>query len=298
MAVRRKRLRTRGGVFLLPAVFTVANIFLGVYSIVLSFRGEFGAAGLVIGFAILADLVDGRVARFAGAASDFGRELDSLADVVSFGVAPAVLAYAWVLHRWPQTGWLVAALFTVCAAVRLARFNVGRLSTDPRYYTGMSSPAAAAVVGAAAYAYPTTPGHPWAAAACLFGMLALALLMNSPLRYPSFRGQTGRRPQSHRMLVVLAVFIVAMIAEPVAMFALLAVGYALTPLFGSLRRAGRRLRRSGAAATGERNRLGPMGTPVGTSAVGTSAAETAAVGTRGGGNSAPRRSVAPSSPDS
>jgi CDP-diacylglycerol--serine O-phosphatidyltransferase len=248
--MKRQRLRTRGGVFLLPAVFTVANIFLGFFSIIQSFRGEFGSAGLIIGFAILADVVDGRVARFAGATSEFGRELDSLADVVSFGVAPAVLAYAWVLHRWPQTGWLVAALFTICAAVRLARFNVGRLNTDPRYYTGMSSPAAAAVIGAVVYWHPASPENSLAAAACLFGTLGLALLMNSPVRYPSFKSQTGRRPQSHRTLVVLAVFIVATIAEPVAMFLVLAGGYAAAPLLGGLRRLGRHAGRPVSSVSG------------------------------------------------
>lgn len=263
--MKRKRLRTRRGVFLLPAVFTVANIFLGFLSIVQSFRGEFGSAGLIIGFAILADVVDGRVARFAGATSEFGRELDSLADVVSFGVAPAVLAYAWVLYRWPQTGWLVAALFTICAAVRLARFNVGRLNTDPRYYTGMSSPAAAAVVGAVTYWHPAPPENPLAAAACLFGTLGLALLMNSPVRYPSFKSQTGRKPQSHRMLVVLAVFIVATIAEPVAMFLVLSLGYASSPLIRGVRGLGERL--LGSPAAGGRKSggatLGRAGAPTG-----------------------------------
>ena len=255
--MKRQRLRTRGGVFLLPAVFTVANIFLGFFSIVQSFRGEFGSAGLIIGFAILADVVDGRVARFAGATSEFGRELDSLADVVSFGVAPAVLAYAWVLHRWPQIGWLVAALFTICAAVRLARFNVGRLDADPRYYTGMSSPAAAAVVGAVTYWQPGSPENSLAAAVCLFGTLGLALLMNSPVRYPSFKSQTGRRPQSHRTLVVLAVFIVATIAEPVAMFLVLSFGYAATPLIRGLRGLGGRLIGSPSGAPRKEDRVAP-----------------------------------------
>lgn len=227
---------------MVPALFTVANIFLGVFSIVQSLRGDFGSAGLIIGFAIIADVVDGRVARFAGATSEFGRELDSLADMVSFGVAPAVLAYAWVLHQWPRTGWLVAALFTVCAAVRLARFNVGRLNTDPRYYTGMSSPAAAAVVGALAYWHPETPESALAAAAGLFGILALALLMNSPVRYPSFKSRTGRKPQSHRTLVVVAVFSVAIIAEPVMMFLALSFGFAVSPLLRRFRVAGRRWR--------------------------------------------------------
>ena len=114
------------------------------------------------------------------------------------------------------------------------------LDADPRYYTGMSSPAAAAVVGAVTYWHPVSPANAMAAAACLFGMLALALLMNSPVRYPSFKSQTGRRPQSHRTLVVLAVFIVATIAEPVAMFLVLAFGYATSPLLRGLRGLGGR----------------------------------------------------------
>ena len=226
--MKRPRLRTRRGVFLLPALFTVANIFLGFFSIIQSLEGEFAAAALAIGFAILADLMDGRVARFAEATSEFGRELDSLADMTSFGVAPAVLAFTWVLHRWPQTGWLVAALFVVCAAVRLARFNVGRLSVDPRFYFGMSSPAAAAVVGAVVYWHPEPPESRLAAAACLFGLLAVALLMNSPVRYLSFKGLAGRQPQSYRTLVVVAVFVVAAIAEPVVMFLFLAGAYAVS----------------------------------------------------------------------
>lgn len=258
--MKRPHLRTRRGVFLLPALFTIANIFLGFFSIVQSLRGEFGSAALAIGFAILADLVDGRVARFASATSDFGRELDSLADMSSFGVAPAVLSYAWILHRWPQTGWLVAALFAVCAAVRLARFNVGRLNADPGYYTGMSSPAAAAVVGAVIYWHPQTPENAVAAAACLFGTLALALLMNSPVRYLSFKALTGRRPQSHRTLVVVAVFIVAAIAEPVAMFLFLAGAYAVSPLFRAAPRLARRSRRT-ASLVGEAPAARPLGSP-------------------------------------
>lgn len=236
--MKRRGLRTRRGVFVLPALFTVSNIFFGVFSIIRSVSGDPGGAALAIGFAILADLVDGRVARFAAATSDFGRELDSLADMCSFGVAPAVLAYVWSLHRWDQTGWLVAALFVICAAIRLARFNVGRLDSDPRFYTGLPSPAAAAVVGAVVYASPETPAGDAAAAAALAGAVALALLMNSPVRFLSFKALTGRRPHSHRTLVVVAAFIVAAVAEPVVMFLFLAGGYALHPLGrGALRLA-------------------------------------------------------------
>lgn len=229
MVVKPRRLRTRRGVFVLPALFTVSSIFLGVFSIVRSIAGDPGAAALAIGFAILADLVDGRVARFAAATSDFGRELDSLADLCSFGVAPAVLAYTWALQRWEQTGWLVAALFVVCAAIRLARFNVGRLDSDPRFYVGLPSPAAAAVIGAVVYAWPQVPPGEVAAVSALGGVLTLALLMNSPVRFLSFKALTGRRAHSHRTLVVVAAFIVAAVAEPVIMFLFLAGGYALHP---------------------------------------------------------------------
>ena len=256
MDLKRPGLRTRRGVFVLPALFTVANIFFGFFSIVQTLRGDLAGAALAIGFAILADLVDGRVARFAAATSEFGRELDSLADMCSFGVAPAVLVHGWVLERWPQTGWLVAALFTICAALRLARFNVGRLNADPRFYTGMSSPAAAAIVGAFGYWHPEPPATELAAAACLVGTAGLALAMNSPLRYPSFRSLTGRRPQSHRTLVVVAIFIVAAIAEPVAMFLLLALGYAVSPAFRGLRRLFRRLRPPVPAASDRRSEEG------------------------------------------
>ncbi len=244
MSVRRSMLRTRRGVFLLPAGFTVGNIFLGFFSIVESLRGDYATAALAIGFAILADLVDGRVARFASATSEFGRELDSLADMCSFGVAPAVLAHAWSLHLISPTGWLVAALFAVCAAVRLARFNVGRLNQDSGFYVGLPTPAAAALVGAVVYALPDPPGAGLPAVICLLAMVGLSLLLNSPIRYLSFRGLSDRRPQSHRLLPVLAGFIVASIAEPVVMFLLLAVGFAIHPLFLRLRRMASRKRRA------------------------------------------------------
>ncbi len=239
-------LRTRRGVFLLPSLFTVANIFLGFFSIARSLDGEFAAAALAIGFAILADLVDGRVARFADAASEFGRELDSLADMSSFGVAPAVLLYAWALHELPRTGWLVAALFAVCAGVRLARFNVGRLTSDSGFYTGLSTPAAAALVGAVVFWRPDPLPPGTLSVVCMFGALLLALLMNSPIPYRSFKGLGGRRADSWRTVLVVAVVIVATLAEPVFMYLFLSIGYAVQPALSGLARAlrGRRRRAS------------------------------------------------------
>ena len=247
--------------FLVPALFTVANIFFGFFSLVQSVRGEFGDAALAIGFAILADLVDGRVARFANVTSAFGKELDSLADMSSFGIAPAVLSWAWILHSWPRVGWLVAALFAVCAAVRLARFNVGRISTDPRYYLGLSSPAAAAVVGAVIYWHPEPPATELGAALSLFGVLVLALMMNSPVRYLSFKRFATRRPHSHRTLVIVAGFIVAALAEPVAVFLFLAGGYALHPLFRGMAGLVRRRRAGHSLAAPKTERVPDPGVP-------------------------------------
>ncbi len=256
---RRKRrprpgLRTRRGVFLLPSLFTVANIFLGFFSISRTLEGDFAAAALFIGFAILADLADGRVARFADAASDFGRELDSLADMGSFGVAPAVLLYAWALQALPRTGWLVAALFAVCAGVRLARFNVGRLNRDPRFYTGLSTPAAAALVGAVVYWRPEPLTAGPAAVACLFATLALALAMNSPIPYRSFKSVAGRRTESYRTVVLVAVVIVAALAEPVFMYLFLSIGYATQPAVSGLLRL---LRRGSGADEGPEPAVAP-----------------------------------------
>ena len=110
------------------------------------------------------------------------------------------------------------------------------------------------MVGAVAYWHPATPEHPMAAAACLFGTLGLALLMNSPVRYPSFKGQPGRKPQSHRMLVVLAVFIVATVAEPVGMFLVLSGGYAASPMLRGFRRVGRWVGNPVGSTSGEADR--------------------------------------------
>ncbi len=246
MKIRRPLLRTRRGVFLLPAGFTVANIFLGFYSMIESLLGDYRAAALAIGFAILADLVDGRVARFASATSEFGRELDSLADMCSFGIAPAILVWSWSLHHVAPTGWLVAALYAVCAAVRLARFNVGRLNQDSGFYVGLPTPAAGALVGAVVYALPEPPGPGLPTALAFLSIVALSMLMNSPVRYLSFKGLSERRAHSYRLLPILAGFVVATIAEPVVMFLVLSIGFAIHPAFLRARRLA--LRKRSAAA--------------------------------------------------
>ncbi len=138
----RQQRRFQRGVYLLPSMFTVANMFCGWACIVYAMRGEYATAAPLVAFAMILDTLDGRVARMTGATSDFGVEFDSLADVISFGVAPAVLVFTWGLEPLGRVGWAVAFLYVTATAMRLARFNI-QSGGDKRYFVGLPSPAAA-----------------------------------------------------------------------------------------------------------------------------------------------------------
>jgi CDP-diacylglycerol--serine O-phosphatidyltransferase len=140
----------RRGVSLLPSLFTLANLFCGWACVVYAMQGQLETAAPFIGVALVLDMLDGRIARMTGTTSEFGLQLDSLADVVSFGMAPAVLAYAWGLAPLGRLGWAVGFLFVTAAALRLARFNIQR-NTDKRYFVGLASPAAGALIAATVF---------------------------------------------------------------------------------------------------------------------------------------------------
>src|SRR3954453_3819782 len=179
--------RVRRGAYLLPSLFTMGNMFCGYCCIVYAIRGEFATAAPFIGFAIVLDMLDGRVARMTGATSDFGIEFDSLADVISFGIAPAILAFTWGLQPLGRIGWAVGFLFLAAAAVRLARFNIQTATVDKRYFVGLPSPAAAAVPAATVFAYPWGFKSPVHAVAVLAMVIVPALLMVSTIRFRSFK---------------------------------------------------------------------------------------------------------------
>jgi CDP-diacylglycerol--serine O-phosphatidyltransferase len=175
-------------------------------------RGEFSTAAPFIGVAVVLDLLDGRIARMTGATSDFGREFDSLADVISFGVAPAVLGYAWGLYTFGRLGWAVGFLFVSAAAIRLARFNIASTSNpDKRYFVGMPSPAAAGVPAATVFWLPQGLPPGWMSLLALPLLLVPATLMVSTIKYRSFKtfnlGQ--RRPASALMLFALLIAAIA-----------------------------------------------------------------------------------------
>ena len=215
----------RRGIYLLPSAFTVANIFCGFYSIISSIRGDLAFAGVLIGVAIVLDTLDGRVARMANASSEFGKEFDSLADQVSFGVSPMVLAFQWGLSSWPRLGWLLGFLFVICGAMRLARFNIQESVADRRFFVGLPIPAAAGVVAALVYRFPDPLGSQRQALPLLVLVVALSFLMVSKLRYYSFKDFDIKKRHPNLMIVFLALIIVAIFTHPQAMLLIMASVY-------------------------------------------------------------------------
>ena len=133
--------RKRRGLFLLPSLITVGNMFCGYACVMYAMRGDLAVAAPFIGIAVVLDMMDGRIARMTGTSSEFGLQLDSLADVISFGVAPAILAFAWGLSELGRWGWAVGFLYVTACAMRLARFNVqSTTQADKRYFIGLASP--------------------------------------------------------------------------------------------------------------------------------------------------------------
>src|SRR5919198_5912649 len=199
------RRRFRRGVYLLPSLFTLGNMFCGYACIVYAMRGEYETAAPFIGFAIVLDILDGRIARLTGATSDFGLQFDSLADVISFGLAPAILSFSWGLSPLGRLGWAAGFLFVTGAAMRLARFNIQAAGGgDKRYFVGMPSPAAAAVPAATVYAYPWGLFDYREALPVLAMVLVPAMLMVSTIRFRSFKTIDLQARRPYRVLLLIA----------------------------------------------------------------------------------------------
>lgn len=214
--------------FLLPSIVTVGNMFCGWACIVFAMRGELSTAAPYIGIAVVLDMLDGRIARLTQTTSAFGVEFDSLADVISFGLAPAVLAFAWGLDDLGRIGWATGFVYVTAAAMRLARFNIQSAYSDKRYFIGMPTPAAAGVVAATIFAYPLPlAGYPQAAAA-LAVLLVPAALMVSTIRFRSFKSINLGWSRSYLPLFVFAVLIVLIATEPRVTLVAIAYGYLMS----------------------------------------------------------------------
>ena len=232
-ATDRPRHRLRRGVYLLPSLLTLGNMFCGYACIVYAMRGDFETAAPFIGFAIVLDMLDGRIARLTGTESDFGVELDSLADVISFGVAPAILSFAWGLSPLGRLGWAAGFLFVAAAAIRLARFNIqSAAGGDKRYFVGMPSPAAAGIIAATVFAYPYPLDDYRAALPVLALVLGPAVLMVSTIRFRSFKNLDSKNRRPYTVLIFVAAAIMLVATHPRFMLVAVAYGYLASGLLG------------------------------------------------------------------
>lgn len=208
------------GIYLLPNLFTTAGLFAGFYAIIAAIRGDFESAAVAIFIAMVMDGLDGRIARLTNTQSAFGAEYDSLADMVSFCLAPALVMYLWALSDMGKVGWMVAFIYAACGALRLARFNTQIGIEDKRYFQGLPSPAAAAVL--AGWIWAGSSNH---LAPALITNIALVLtfscgiLMVSTLRYHSFKelDLRGKVPFVVMLILVLGFALVA-IDPPLILF--------------------------------------------------------------------------------
>lgn len=239
---RRRGLRR--GIYLLPSIFTISNILLGFYAVVLGLRGDFQRAVVMIFLAAVLDGLDGRIARLTNTDSDFGKEYDSLADVLTFGAAPALLTYLWGLDQLGRIGWLVPLYYLVCAATRLARFNVQTRKTDARWFVGLPVPAAAGAICALLFFAPEQGWKSWSSGVLLASLVAAGSLMVSTFRYWSFKRIDLRRRWSYRIALPLAAALFIILVHPPAFFLVLMVFYAASGpvswLWGRLRWRGGR----------------------------------------------------------
>jgi CDP-diacylglycerol--serine O-phosphatidyltransferase len=209
------------GIYVLPTLFTVGNLFCGFASLVQAATGHIELAALAILVGAVLDALDGRIARLTRSTSQFGIEFDSLADVVSFGLAPALLMYHWALHSMGRIGWLAAFLYVVCAAMRLARFNLKAAHIDKRYFAGLPSPAAGGVLASLGFAFPEFPVLPGLAPTVAVIVFVIAALMLSRVRYRSFKDVDLRNRRSYLWVLPIAAILVSIAVFPKAVLLVL-----------------------------------------------------------------------------
>ncbi|HEV7668676.1 MAG TPA: CDP-diacylglycerol--serine O-phosphatidyltransferase [Thermoanaerobaculia bacterium] len=235
--VSRRGARLRRGAYLLPSLFTIGNIVMGFYAVISGLRGEFGKAAALVFIAGVLDAFDGRIARAFGTESDFGKEYDSLADVLTFGAAPALLTYLWGIEALsPRDAWLLPMFYLVCTATRLARFNVQHKIVDVRYFVGLPAPAAAGAICSILFFVPDlNPEYQrplqWITAVAL---VVIGLLMVSTFRYRSFKAVGKGKRWSYRAVVPIAAIVLTIFYLPRATFLAIAILYTSSGPLASL----------------------------------------------------------------
>jgi CDP-diacylglycerol--serine O-phosphatidyltransferase len=229
------------GIYLLPSLFTAGTLVCGYIALLSTLRGDFDYAAKAIGYAIVFDALDGRIARLTNSSSDFGREFDSLADVIGFGVAPAFLAFAWgvrpieeiagtqLVQHLREAGWVITFGFVICGAARLARFNIHsvRPAEDRRYFAGLPIPGGAAVIASVVH-WAKYPVNDW-----IYGVIwmivvgLISFFMVSRMRYPTFKTVDLRRRRSYMGIILIGIAVYAIWAYSEYALLVIAVVYAL-----------------------------------------------------------------------
>jgi CDP-diacylglycerol---serine O-phosphatidyltransferase len=224
-AAQSKRKRFGRTVFVLPSLFTVANIFCGYYAILSTMNEQYVNAACAIGIAIVLDSMDGFIARLTNTSSDFGLQLDSLADIVSFGIAPSILALKWGLSNVDhRLAWITAFTFVICGATRLARFNIQ--AGNLKHFVGLPIPAAGGTVAAVVYYFGNSIEDNWKYI-MIAGVFLLSYLMISTIRYNSLKHLTfGRKSHLTVLLIALLVALIFFLSKPTLL--ILAVAYSVS----------------------------------------------------------------------
>lgn len=239
-------LKRRRGIYLLPNLFTTAALFAGFYAIVAAMQQRFEPAAIAIFVAMILDGIDGRIARMTNTQSDFGAQYDSLADLISFGLAPALVMYEWSLSSLGKLGWLAAFIYTACAALRLARFNTQADIADKHYFQGLASPSAAAIVTGMVWIGETyrVEGQAKDLLALLL-TVTVGLLMVSNMRYHSFKGIDFRgKVPFIGIIVFVMVIVLVTIDPPIVLFSVFLIYAASGPVMTLLQLRQRRAQRA------------------------------------------------------
>jgi CDP-diacylglycerol--serine O-phosphatidyltransferase len=208
----------RRGIYILPNLFTTGNLFCGFWAIISVLEEKFFYGAVAILLACVFDILDGKVARLSGATSKFGVQYDSLADLVSFGIAPAMLAFGWALRPYGKFGWLSAFVFVACGALRLARFNIQSSSGEVRYFKGLPIPAAASLVALTILLYLRLIETGWVKDIIILVMIwVLSCLMVSNIRYFSFKELDLSRGKPFNLFILVILTMIVIIMEPTIM---------------------------------------------------------------------------------
>jgi CDP-diacylglycerol--serine O-phosphatidyltransferase len=228
---KQRRLTKDGmkkGIYILPNLFTTASLFSGFYSIINSMKGQYYVAAVAILVALVLDGLDGRIARITNTTSKFGAEYDSLADLVAFGVAPAMLAYTWSLAPFGKWGWGAAFLFVTCGALRLARFNIQIGIIESKVFNGLPIPGAASVVATTVLFYNLHGEGNFNHPVMLIAVVMLALFMVSNIKYYSFKDLNFFARKPFTAFVVILLVLTIIISEPEITIFTFFVGYSLS----------------------------------------------------------------------